>query len=346
MQLDFGDLLLYLAAAPIVLWVAGAIYFDLAAAKWQGVVLAIGWIGLSFAMFGIWQPAWQPLVVVLFLAALFSWWWFLQEPSHFRKWDRNFARLPHVAIAGDLIEISDIRNTEYLPHAESIPRYETRTYALSRLCGADLLIATWGYPWMCHPMFVFDFGQDGRLCVSIEVRYRVGQKYSLLRSFYRQQELMFVVCDERDAILRRTKWLDSQDLHLYRVNADAITLRRFFFEYASTINSLSAKPRWYHGFATNCTTSIYAQGRGHMTWHWRMVINGGLDQLMYDRGLLRQDIPFSKLKESSWINDVANVAPKDGFGDYLRRHLAGYSRQHELTSDNPATHLEMNSGLA
>lgn len=333
MGLDYGDLFLYGVAALVVLWVSGAIYHDLGAAKWQGVVLATGWIGLSLAIFSLWQPAWQPFVFVLFLASLFIWWWFSQEPSHSRQWDRNFSRLPHVTIEGDLVAIACVRNTEYFPHGDSIPRYETRTYELSRLCGADLIVATWGYPWMCHPMFVFDFGQDGRLCVSIEVRYRVGQKYSLLRSFYRQQELMFVVCDERDAILRRTKWLDSQDLHLYRLSVDAITLRRFFFEYASSINSLEAKPRWYHGFATNCTTSIYAQGRGHMTWHWRMVLNGSLDQLMYDRRFLNQDLQFSKLKELSWLNAIANAAPAEGFGDYLRAHLAGYSRPIESTRE-------------
>lgn len=346
MELDFGDLLLGIVAAPIVLWVAGAIYFDLAGAKWQGVALAISWIGLSFAMFVLWQPTWQPFVLMMVLTALFMWWWFAQEPSHSREWDGNFARLPQATIDDDLISITNVRNTEYLPHAASVPRFETRSYRLSKLCGADLLLATWGHPWICHPMFIFDFGQDGRLCVSIEVRYRIGQQYSLLRSIYRQQELMFVACDERDAILRRTKWLDPQDLYLYHLNADGITLRRFFLEYASSINSLAAKPRWYHGYAANCTTSIYAQGRGHMTWHWRMVLNGSLDQLMYDRRFLNQELPFEKLKALSRLNAVANAAPADGFGDYLRAHLAGYSRPIESTREKPATSLEMNSDLA
>jgi hypothetical protein len=59
---------------------------------------------------------------------------------------------------------------------------------------------------MSHPMFVFDFGPDGRVCISIEVRYRIGQDYNMMRSLYRQQELVYIVCDERDAILRRTKY--------------------------------------------------------------------------------------------------------------------------------------------
>jgi hypothetical protein len=198
------------------------------------------------------------------------------------------------------------------------------SYHLSKLQSADLLILTWGSLWMCHPMFVFDFGSDGRVCISIELRYRVGQKYSLLRSLYRQQELMFVVSDERDAILRRTKWLQGHDLYLYRVAADALAVRRFFFEYANSINSLAEQPQWYHGLATNCTTSIYALGRGHMKWDRRMLFNGSLDRLMYDRRWLDQGLPFEALKKISRVNDVANAAPLENFGDYIRSHLPGY----------------------
>jgi hypothetical protein len=231
-------------------------------------------------------------------------------------------------MAGDMLTIEGVRNTEYQSLADCTPQYESRTYHFSNLQGAGLLIVTWGSLWMCRPMFVFDFGANGRVCISVEVRYRVGQKYSLLRSLYRQQELMFVVSDERDAILRRTKWLEGHDLYLYRVYADALALRRFFFEYANNINSLAAHPRWYHGLTTNCTTSIYAQGRGHIKWDRRMLFNGALDRLMDDRQLLNHNLSFEELKTLSWVNDVANAAPADDCGDHVRRRLLGY-RQHD-----------------
>ena len=182
-------------------------------------------------------------------------------------------------------------------------------------------------------MFVFDFGPDGRVCISIEVRYRVGQKYSFFRSLYRQQELIYVVSDERDAILRRTKCLEGHDLYMYRLHTTALVMRQFFLEYANSINSLADEPRWYHGLTTNCTTSIYAQGRGRMQWDWRMLFNGALDRLMYDRQLINQELPFESLKAQSWINEVANFAPVDGFGDYIRHALPGYQMQGEGDSE-------------
>jgi hypothetical protein len=327
MELRYQDLPFYIAACPLVLWIAGAIFLDVAHATRRGALLAIAWVASASTAFVLWQPAWQPFVLLVLLSGVFLRWWFSQQPSHVREWDGNFACLPRVAMEGDVITIEGVRNTEYLSNRECLPLFETRTYGLSKLCGVDLLILTWGSPWMCHPMFVFDFGVDGRVCISIEVRYRVGQVYSLFRSLYRQQELMFVVSDERDAILRRTKWLAGHDLYLYRVHIDEITLRRFFFEYVTSINSVAAQPRWYHGLTTNCTTSIYQQGRGHLKWDRRILFNGALDRLMYDRQFLDQDFDFETLKKLSWLNDIANVAPVDGFGDYVRQHLPGYRQQ-------------------
>jgi hypothetical protein len=177
---------------------------------------------------------------------------------------------------------------------------------------------------MSHPMFVFDFGSNDRVCMSIEVCYRVGQRYNLLRSLYRQQELIYVVSAERDAILRRTKYEEGQDLYLYRLSTRALAIRQFFLEYANRINALASAPRRYNGLRTNCPKSIYAQGRGHMTWDWRMLFNGALDHMMYDRQLLNDSLSFDQLKEQSWINEIANRAPEDGIGDYLRQELPGY----------------------
>ncbi len=318
------DCLIYLVASVVVVWTAGAIFYDVGRATWFGGVLAAVWIVCALAAFLHWQPAWKPFFLLLLLSGFFFWWWFSQQPSQQREWDPNFSQLPRVSLKGDEITVENVRNTEYRSKTDYETRYETRKYHLSQLIGVDALLLYWGYAWICHPMFVFEFGSDGRVCISIEVRYRIGQKYSLFRSLYRQQELMYVISDERDAILRRTKCLEGHDLYLYRLDADALTMREFFFEYTHAINSIAKRPRWYNGLTTNCTTSIYAQGRGRMEWDWRMLFNGALDRLMYDRQLLDQTLPFESLKKQSWINDIANAAPEENFGDYLRRELAGY----------------------
>jgi hypothetical protein len=312
-------------ATPIVAWMAGAIYYDICGAGRYARRAALAWSILWLLAFAIWHPVWKPLVLLLGLVAAFLAWWLRLRPSQSRAWDPHFAQTARIAMQGDVLTIANVRNSEYYGIRQGTARYETRTYHLSNLRGVDALILTWGSPWMSHPMFVFDFGPDGRVCMSIEVRYREGQRFNLLRTLYRQQELMYVVSDERDAILRRTKYMVNHKLYLYRMDADDLSVRRFFLDYATSINKLAAAPRWYHGLTTNCTTSIYAQGRGHIQWDWRLLWNGTLDERLYELEFFDQRLPFARLKDLSRVNDVANQAPEQGFGDYLREHLPGYS---------------------
>ena len=329
--------LIYAVSLILVLWTAGAIYYDLGRATGFGAFLAGVWIVLVVMAFILWHPPWRPFGVLVVVFILFLRWWFSQKPTQEANWNPHFDSLARIHLEGDKIFIENVRNAEYSGVGKSIPHFEDREYNLSKMRGVDALILNWGSPWMSHPMFVFDFGSEARVCISIEVRYRVGQKYSLLRSLYRQQELIYVVSDERDAILRRTKYMENHDLYLYRLHASQLTIRQFFLEYANQINVLADTPRWYHGLTTNCTTSIYAQGRGRMDWDWTMLFNGKLDHLMFKRKILDDYLPFDQLKQQSWINEIANRAPEKGFGDYLRQELPGYRLDPDevcLTNDN------------
>jgi hypothetical protein len=272
-------------------------------------------------MFAVWQPLWQPFAVLLGVFALFLCWWFRQRPSNNRDWDTSVAVLPWAVREGDVVRIENIRNFEYRSLDDFTPRYETRTFHLANLKAADVIFFYWGSPWMSHPVLVFDLGSDGRICMSIEVRYRKGQNYSLLRSLYRQQELIFVVADERDAILRRTKYGPSQEAYMYHFNAGAEELRTAFLDYIETINSLHETPRWYHGLCANCTTSFYRLPHSRFRFDWRVLANGRLDKALYEDGRLDRSLPFQELRRLARLNEIANSAPEGGFGDHIRREL-------------------------
>lgn len=308
-------------AAPIALWMAGAIYYDVCRGARWGRWLALGWAVGVTALFVVWQPLWQPFAALLGVAALFLVWWLRQKPSHNRDWDPSVAVLPRAVRTDDVVTIENVRNFQYRALDDFTAHYETRTVHLANLKTADLLISYWGSPWMAHPMLIFDFGPDGRICMSIEVRFRKGQKYSILRSLYRQQELIFVAADERDAILRRTKFGPGQELYLYRFHASPEELRVSFLDYVAAINSLCETPRWYHGLFANCTTSFYRLPHSRFRFDWRVLANGRLDRALYEAGRLDRTLPFQELRRNASLNAVANSAPTDGFGDHIRREL-------------------------
>ena len=215
--------------------------------------------------------------VLLATVLVFVGWWLSLTPSHDRQWDASVAVLPRAVRRDDVVTIENVRNNEYRSFDDFTARYETRSYRLENLKAADIIFFYWGSPWMSHPVLVFDFGPDGRVCISIEVRYRKGQCYSVLRSLYRQQELIYLVVDERDAILRRTKH-DRIEGYLYRLNEDAGRLRTAFLDYVAAINDVYDKPRWYHALCANCTTSFYRLPNSQRRCDWRVIVNGRLDR--------------------------------------------------------------------
>jgi hypothetical protein len=309
------------SATVMTLWMAGAIYYDVCRETKWGRLLALVWAVGVTSTFAVWQPIWQPFAVLLGVVALFLGWWLRQKPSHNRDWDISVAVLPRAVCEGDEVTIENIRNFEYRSLNDFVPRYEARTFHLANLKAADVIFFNWGSMLMSHPVLDFDFGSDGRICMSIEVRYRKGQNYSVLRSFYRQQELIFLVADERDVILRRTKYSQNQEAHLYRFNARMEELRTAFLDYVEAINSLHETPRWYHGLCANCTTSFYQLPHSRFRFDWRVFANGRLDRALYEGGRLDHSLPFPELRRVARLNEIANSAPENGFGDHIRSEL-------------------------
>ncbi len=195
-----------LACALVAVWMVGAIYYDVCGgAKW-GSWVALAWAVGVIAMFAAWRPLWQPIVALLGAESLFLVWWYRLKPSNDRDWEPSVAVLQRAVRAGDTVTIENVRNLEYRSLHDFTPRYEARTYHLSNVKGVDVIFFDWGDGFSGHPVLIFDFGPDGRICMSIEARLLKGQKYSVIRSLYRQYELIFVAADERDVILRRTQY--------------------------------------------------------------------------------------------------------------------------------------------
>ena len=127
----------------IALWMSGALYYDVGReAKWARL-LVVGWLAVAAATLLVWQPMWQPFVVLLGVFAIFLGWWLSQRPSNDRNWDPNSSVLPRVLRDGDAIVIQNVRNTEYRTGTDYTPRYDDRTYHLSRLRAADCLMFYW-----------------------------------------------------------------------------------------------------------------------------------------------------------------------------------------------------------
>jgi len=253
-------------------------------------------------------------------------WWLLMPPSNNRNWQPDVALLPWADIQGDKVTIHNIRNCDYRSETDYTVRHYDRIFDLAGLKSLDLALVYWGSPYIAHTMLSFGFEGGGIVCFSVETRKEVGEAYSSIKGFFRQYELTYVVADERDLIRLRTNYRGEQ-VYLYRLQESADLVRKIFLDYLREVNSLKERPQWYNALSDNCTTSIRSNKAPYnpdSRLDWRIIVNGFLDEMLYERGAIDTSLPFPELKKRSLINERAKKVDKSpDFSELIRVGLPG-----------------------
>lgn len=280
-------------------------------------------LGLVFFLFGIWA-LWRPyrlrrvaMFAVAYVALLV--WWGSIRPSHDRNWRTDVAVMPRATIDGDRVKISGFRNFEYRSLGDYTVRHEERDFDLAHLTSLDFYVSYWAVGPMGHTFVSFNFDNTEPLCISIETRPEVGERFAPIASLFKQFELIYVVGDERDIVGVRTNHR-NEDAFLYRIRIDAPTARRFLRVYLDRVNQLADQPEFYHLLSNNCTINIvrYANKIGRTgRLNLNHVLNGFIDQYLYSAGMIGADVPFEELRRRSHINEAAMAA--DGAPDFSQR---------------------------
>jgi hypothetical protein len=313
--------LAWMVAVPCVTWAFGAIYFDFPAA---GSLAAVLFTVFLLAAIAVIRGQLLKLAIVFGAFAAVASWWLTLKPTNDRAWQPDVAQTPWAQINGDNVTVHNVRNCDYRTDTDLTPHWETRTVQLSQITGMDVAINYWGSPWIAHPIVSFLFADALPLCFSIETRKAIGRNYSVLRGLYRQYNLIYVLADERDSIRVRSNYR-HEDVYLYHTLASPAQARERFLEYVTAMNELRDQARWYNEVTANCTTSIRAQRavNERAAWDWRMLINGKMDELLYERHALGAGgLPFAALKERSLINQRAIAADQDpDFSRLIREGL-------------------------
>jgi hypothetical protein len=246
-------------------------------------------------------------------------WWLSLRPTNQGDWQADVDRTAWAEINGDQVKIYNVRDCEYQTETEYRNCWSDRTVHLSDIGGVDLFFTTWGVRWIGHPILSFQFGDGQHITFSIEARYKAGQAYSAILGFFRQYELIFVVADERDVIRLRTNYRKDEEVYLYRGRMKPEEARAMFLTYIRYLDQLKDHPEWYNALTRNCTTAIDRQISADISrpqpWNYQILLNGTLDELLYERGrLVTDDLSFRQLKSRAHINATAKAA--DGSPDF------------------------------
>jgi hypothetical protein len=319
-------ILAILTLAGMTLWAVGALYYSpILPEKWRALVAASYAVITVLAFLFLRRRGRTAIVAVVAFAVLVG--WFFRVPaSNDRDWQTEVAQLPYATSNGDMITIHNIRNFDYRTETDFTPRWERRTYDLSKLDSADIIAVYWAGKAIAHVMVSFGFESKDFLTVSIETRKEKGESYSTLAGFFRQYELYYVVADERDVVRVRTTYRQPQeDVYVYRTNAPVKNIRRIFLDYIKSMNELRDQPSYYNTLTTNCTTSILFHTRMNPEsppLSWKVLLSGYVPDYLYELGRLDTARPFAELEKLSLVNARAHAADRDPiFSQRIRRGL-------------------------
>lgn len=296
----------------LIAWAALAIHYSNLPWAWTRTTLAV-----AFAVFAVWA-LWVRRTARLRLAFAGAFvavavWWVCIPASHDRSWRPEVAVLPRAVLEGDRVRLTGFRNFTYRGEDDFDVRYEQREVSLAHLVSVDLFVSYWKIGPVAHTFVSFTF-DDGTppVCVSIEARPEVGERFNPLASLFKQLELIYVVGDERDLVRVRTDHR-GEEVFLYRTRVTPEGARRLFLIYLDRVNELADRPEWYHLLKNNCTINIVrnarrAAGVERGRFDYRYLLNGLIDRYLYGAGVVDTDLEFEELRRRSHINAAARAA--------------------------------------
>lgn len=307
-----GTTVPWLILALLTLWALAALYVDVRIAALRIPLTLIYALGIFTVLFKLKRSRWAAALCLAGFCIVLAWWLTL-KPSNDGDWQSDVDRTAWAEMDGDRVTIHNLRNCDYRTETDYANCWSDRTIYLSQIRAADLFLTNWGIRFASHPIVSFQFGDHQHVAFSIEARYKAGQEYSTILGFFRQYGLIFVAADERDVIRLRTNYRKDEEVYMYRVHVQPEVARSMFLTYVSYLNKLKDHPEWYNELTRNCTTTLDRQLAADVNnpqpWNYQFILNGTLDELLYDRGrLVTGGLPFPELKQREHINAAAQAA--------------------------------------
>jgi hypothetical protein len=308
-----GITIVWFILALLTLWAVAALYVDFRIAALRIPITLIYVLGIVAILFKFKRSGWAAVLFFAGFCCVLAWWLTL-KPSNDGHWQPDSARTAWAELDGDRVTIHNFRNCDYRTETDYANCWSDRTVYLSEIRGADFFLTNWGIRFASHPIVSFQFGDNEHVAFSVEARYKVGQAYSTILGCFRQYGLIFVAADERDVIRLRTNYRkDNEEVYMYRIQVQPEVARAMFLTYVTYLNKLKDHPEWYNEVTRNCTTTIQkplaADVNNPQPWNYQFLLNGTLDELLYDRGrLVTGRLPFPELKQREHINVAAQAA--------------------------------------
>ncbi len=230
-------------------------------------------------------------------------------PSNDRDWAPELSKLATADFDGDFVTVHNVRNCEYRTDKDFDVHFQDRTYNLKQLDTVDFVLVPFSdMPRIAHTFLSFGFHGQDYVAISVEVRRLRNEQYSAGKNFFNQNEMVYVVGDERDLIRIRSNF-QLDDVYMYHGKSAPEQSQALFVDMLKRANKLSREPEFYNTITNNCTTNLVAHvnhvAPGRIRYNYEVLLPGLSDRLVYQLGLIETDGNFERTRASARINRLA-----------------------------------------
>jgi hypothetical protein len=319
------------------LWTALALFYNVPRSRWLAVFLALGVLALYLSALrerffvrgrqGIpWRETRRSAAALAVTAAVAVWYFGFVTPNPNPEWVPKHARMPHVEVVSDKVNVKNVRNFTWRTPTDFTPGYCDRVYDVNALesmyyaVSPILQLDEVAHVWVCY-----GFSDGQYVAVSVEARLVKGSSYRLLGSMFRQFQLIYVIGEERDVVgLRGAIW--KNEVRFYPARTTPAGMRAIFLDMMQRAHSLEEHPEFYNLFLNNClnniTYHIRRLGGGPLPNDLLLLLTGFSDRYAYDYGFIDTELPFEKARQAYRIDEWMRDTPLDEtFSRRLRENL-------------------------
>jgi len=248
----------------------------------------------------------------------------ITKPSLKRNWSPDQAVMPSVDfLDDDRVRINNIRDISYRTTRDFDLAFYDKTIDLNEVNSAWLVISPFGPFGVAHTFVSFGLSDGSYFSISIEIRRKKGKKFSPIKAFFRQFEIMYVIADESDVIKVRTNVIGAT-VRLFPIKTEQKRIRAVLLDMLKRADSLGKQPEFYNTIWNNCTTNLIKHTRRFSDkaipwWSLRYLLPDNLDKIAYKLNMIDTDLPYEAAREYFDITEIGQASEEaEDFSQAIR----------------------------
>lgn len=290
------------------------------------------------------EKRFSTFAALLFTAYAIHYFGFVTPDSN-QNWAIEQSRTPSVRIEGNKVHVGNVRNFTWRTSTDFTPGWYEQVYDLDAISSMYYVVAPFPFFEEAAHVFVsFKFSDGKDVAVSVEGRRLDGVPYRLIASMFRQNQLIYVVGDERDVVgLRGAVW--KTPVFFYPARTTKERKQAIFVDMMKRAQHLEEHPEFYHLITNNCMNNILYHMRrlgGRPIPHDLAVLLTGLsDRVAFDLGYIDTDLSFEQARQAFRVDPWMQTTTLDeGFAGRLRETLVRQVAEIQVSLPKSATSEE------